>query len=97
MYTCVHMYVMVASPRNSSQCIEFLGSNCFTAEQYSKLAELLKDALDMCFTRANERLARRHDEDYDEMVEEELEEEASGHDWVVGREGYEVMGVEGVG
>ena len=29
----------------------------------------------MCFTRANERLARRHDEDYDDMVEEELEEE----------------------
>lgn len=61
-----------------SQCIEFLGSNCFTAEQYTKLAELLKDALDMCFTRANERLARRHDEDYDEMVEEELEEEVGG-------------------
>ena len=32
----------------------------------------------MCFTRANERLARRHDEDYDEMVEEELEEEVIG-------------------
>eukprot|EP00731_Ephydatia_muelleri_P030234 Em0021g757a len=62
------------------KCIEFLGSNCFTAEQYTKLAELLKDALDMCFTRANERLARRHDEDYDEMVEEELEEEDEADD-----------------
>ena len=57
------------------QCIEFLGPNCFTPDQYSKLVTLLKDALDMCFSRASERQAQRHDEDYDEQVEEELEEE----------------------
>ena len=57
------------------QCIEFLGPNCFTPDQYSKLVTLLKDALDMCFSRASERQAQRQDEDYDEQVEEELEEE----------------------
>lgn len=57
------------------QCIEFLGVNCFTSEQYTKLLNIMKDQLDMCFTRASERRARRQDEDYDEQVEEELEEE----------------------
>lgn len=56
------------------KCIEFLGLNCFTAEQYSKVANLLKDSLEMCFTRAGERHVQRQDEDYDEQVEEELEE-----------------------
>lgn len=57
------------------KCIEFLGANCFTPEQYSKLVTLLKDALEMCFSRASDRQAKRQDEDYDEQVEEELEEE----------------------
>lgn len=52
-----------------------LGANCFTAEQYTKLVELLKDAMEMTFSRASERLQKRQDEDYDEQVEEELEEE----------------------
>ena len=37
--------------------------------------ELLKDAMEMTFSRASERLKKREDEDYDEQVEEELEEE----------------------
>ena len=57
------------------QCIELLGANCFTAEQYTKLVELLKDAMEMTFSRASERLKKREDEDYDEQVEEEIEEE----------------------
>jgi hypothetical protein len=57
------------------RCIELLGANCFTADQYSKLVELLKDAMEMTFSRASERLKKREDEDYDEQVEEELEEE----------------------
>ena len=56
-----------------------LGANCFTAEQYSKLVELLKDAMEMTFSRASERLKKREDEDYDEQVEEELEEEVWIH------------------
>ena len=67
------------------QCIELLGANCFTTEQYSKLIELLKDAMEMTFSRASERLKKREDEDYDEQVEEELEEEVCG--WGEGREG----------
>ncbi len=57
------------------QCIEFLGANCFTPEQYTKVLELLKDSMETCFTRASERHAQRNDEDYDEQVEELLEEE----------------------
>ena len=65
------------------QCIELLGANCFTADQYSKLVELLKDAMEMTFSRASERLKKREDEDYDEQVEEELEEEvSSGYFWI---------------
>ena len=60
------------------QCIELLGANCFTQEQYSKLLGLLKDKLEMCFSRASERQAKRQDEDYDEQMEEELEEEVGG-------------------
>ena len=67
-YCNVHVHVYL-------QCIELLGGNCFTAEQYSKLVELLKDAMEMTFSRASERLRKREDEDYDEQVEEELEEE----------------------
>ena len=71
------------------QCIEFLGINCFTPEQYSKLLNLLKDTMDKCFSRASERYARRTEEDYDEQVEEELEEEVRvcGEGSVVGWRG----------
>ena len=41
--------------------------------------ELLKDAMEMTFSRASERLKKREDEDYDEQVEEELEEEVWIH------------------
>ena len=60
-----------------SQCIELLGANCFTQEQYAKILGLLKDMLELCFSRASERQAKRQDEDYDEQVEEELEGEVS--------------------
>ena len=63
------------------QCIELLGANCFTADQYTKLLGLLNNAMDHCFTRASERHARRGDEDYDEQVEEELEEEVRAWGW----------------
>ena len=66
---CIYIYLV--------QCIELLGANCFTSEQYTKLLGLLKDMLEMCFSRASERQAKRQDEDYDEQVEEELEEEVS--------------------
>ena len=69
------LYCSIISYCLHLQCIELLGANCFTAEQYSKLVELLKDAMEMTFSRATERLKEREDEDYDEQVEEELEEE----------------------
>ena len=68
-------FVFSLPPTMTLQCIELLGADCFTQEQYTKLLGLLKDMLEVCFTRAFERQAKRQDEDYDEQVEEELEEE----------------------
>lgn len=56
-----------------------MGPNCFSDEQYAKLAEILKEQLESCFLRQKNQHLKRQDEDYDEQVEEELEAEASNH------------------
>ena len=61
----------------SLQCIELLGGNCFTTEQYSKLVEILKGHMETRFTNEKQRQEKRKDEDYDEELEEALEEEVS--------------------
>ena len=57
------------------QCVEYLGGNCFTMEQYKKMVTIIKVRLGASFTRAKDRLEQRQDEDYDEEVEEDLQEE----------------------
>ena len=59
----------------SLQCVEYLGANCFTVEQYKKMVTIIKVRLSTSFTRAKDRFEKRHDEDYDEEVEEDLQEE----------------------
>lgn len=59
------------------QCIELLGANCFTAEQYTKLIEILKEHMEKRFINEKQRQEKRKDEDYDEELEETLEEEVS--------------------
>lgn len=59
------------------QCIELLGANCFTPEQYSKLVDILRSHMETRFTNEKQRQEKRKDEDYDEEVEEVLEEEVS--------------------
>ena len=61
------------------QCIELLGLNCFTAEQYTKIVDLINDQLETCFLKLKKRLDKRLDEDYDEEVEYELEAEVCDH------------------
>ncbi|XP_065887453.1 importin-5-like isoform X2 [Dysidea avara] len=57
------------------KCIELLGTNCFTTEQYTKLIEILKEHMQKRFINEKQRQEKRKDEDYDEEVEEALEEE----------------------
>ena len=52
-----------------------MGANCFTAEQYNKLVEILKNHMETRFTNEKQRQEKRKDIDYDEEVEEALEEE----------------------
>ena len=59
----------------SLQCVEYLGGNCFSVEQYKKMVTIIKVRLGTSFTRARDRFEKRHDEDYDEEVEEDLQEE----------------------
>ena len=51
--------------------------NCFTADQYTKLVEILKSHMETRFINEKHRQEKRKDEDYDEEVEEALEEEVS--------------------
>ena len=50
------------------QCIELRGRGCLSMEQYQDLASTLRYMLDQHFERAQERLEKRNDEDYDEQV-----------------------------
>ncbi|KAL1132390.1 hypothetical protein AAG570_010345 [Ranatra chinensis] len=58
-----------------SQCIETLGKGCLSEEMMQELLRILDTLLKQHFDRAVERLDKRKDEDYDEVVEEQLEVE----------------------
>ncbi|XP_011405014.2 PREDICTED: importin-5 [Amphimedon queenslandica] len=57
------------------KCIELLGLNCFTTEQYTKIVDIINDQIETCFLKLKKRHDKRLDEDYDEEVEDELEAE----------------------
>ena len=59
------------------QCIEKLGKKFVSPEQQEILIRVLDTHLRDHFTRAQQRLEKRKDEDYDEGVEEILEDEVS--------------------
>ncbi|KAA0204007.1 hypothetical protein HAZT_HAZT011606 [Hyalella azteca] len=63
-----HMYSM-------AKCIEVLGSGCLSEEQTTELVKMLDKVLTNHFERANKRHEKRKDEDYDEVVEEQLLDE----------------------
>ncbi|XP_075236845.1 karyopherin beta 3 [Lycorma delicatula] len=60
-----------------AKCIEFLGNGCLSEEAMKELLRILDKLLKEHFERADERLEKRKDEDYDEVVEEKLVAEDS--------------------
>ncbi|XP_013772605.1 importin-5-like [Limulus polyphemus] len=58
-----------------AKCIEVLGRGCLREEHMAELLKVLDKSLRDHFERARERQEKRKDEDYDELVEEELIDE----------------------
>ncbi|XP_078038874.1 karyopherin beta 3 [Augochlora pura] len=58
-----------------AKCIETLGTGCLGAQPMAELLRILDKLLNEHFERAVARLEKRKDEDYDEVVEEQLAEE----------------------
>uniref|UniRef100_A0A0B7BDA3 TOG domain-containing protein n=1 Tax=Arion vulgaris TaxID=1028688 RepID=A0A0B7BDA3_9EUPU len=58
-----------------AKCIESLGKGCLSDEDMSTLVTLLDNLLKQHFVRQLQRLEKRKDEDYDDIVEETLIEE----------------------
>ncbi|CAH0388175.1 unnamed protein product [Bemisia tabaci] len=60
-----------------AKCVEFLGSGCLTEEWMTSLLSFINRTMSEHFQNEVDRLEKRKDEDYDEVVEEELEDENS--------------------
>nr|XP_033205678.1 importin-5 [Bombus vancouverensis nearcticus] len=60
-----------------AKCIETLGAGCLGAQPMAELLRILDKLLNKHFERAVARLEKRKDEDYDEVVEEQLADEDS--------------------
>ncbi|XP_033637766.1 importin-5-like isoform X2 [Asterias rubens] len=58
-----------------SKCIEFLGLGCISNEEMAEIAKTLNDMLEEHFKRQDDRQEKRKDEDYDDVVEENLQDE----------------------
>ncbi|XP_029055806.1 karyopherin beta 3 [Osmia lignaria lignaria] len=58
-----------------AKCIETLGAGCLGAQPMAELLRILDKLLNKHFERAVARLEKRKDEDYDEVVEEQLADE----------------------
>ena len=58
-----------------AKCIETLGAGCLAAAPMAELLRILDKLLNEHFERAVARLEKRKDEDYDEVVEEQLVDE----------------------
>lgn len=58
-----------------AKCIETLGAGCLDTQPMAELLRILDKLLNEHFERAVQRLEKRKDEDYDEVVEEQLADE----------------------
>lgn len=58
-----------------AKCIETLGTNCLTPESMEEVLKIINRFMTEHFEKADKRALARHEEDYDEAVEEQLEEE----------------------
>ncbi|CAG4963657.1 unnamed protein product [Parnassius apollo] len=67
--------VQVELLNSLAKCIELLGTGCLTDESMAEVLRILNKLLTEHFERATERRQKRADEDYDEVVEEQLADE----------------------
>uniref|UniRef100_H2YPJ6 Importin N-terminal domain-containing protein n=1 Tax=Ciona savignyi TaxID=51511 RepID=H2YPJ6_CIOSA len=67
--------VLSSSMESLAKSIELRGRNSFSMEQYQELTGILQTMLNLHFERAAERQVKRADEDYDDQVEEALQDE----------------------
>ncbi|KAJ7415325.1 hypothetical protein WISP_78814 [Willisornis vidua] len=58
-----------------AKCIEVMGDGCLNNEHFEELGGILKGKLEEHFKNQELRQAKRQDEDYDEQVEESLQDE----------------------
>ncbi|XP_061655905.1 importin-5 [Phyllopteryx taeniolatus] len=58
-----------------AKCIELMGDGCLNNEHFEELGGILKSKLEEHFKNQELRQAKRQDEDYDEQVEETLQDE----------------------
>ncbi|XP_072034276.1 importin-5-like [Amphiura filiformis] len=58
-----------------AKCIEFLGGECLNNDQMQEVAKTIHEMLEQHFKRQSERQEQRKDEDYDDVVEENLQDE----------------------
>ncbi|XP_016295941.1 importin-5-like [Sinocyclocheilus anshuiensis] len=58
-----------------AKCIELMGDGCLNNEHFEELGGILKGKLEEHFKNQEVRQAKRQDEDYDEQVEETLQDE----------------------
>ncbi|KAF9815034.1 hypothetical protein SFRURICE_010592 [Spodoptera frugiperda] len=67
--------VQVELLNSLAKCIELLGGGCLPDEMMAEVLRILNKLLTEHFERATERRQKRSDEDYDEVVEEQLADE----------------------
>ncbi|XP_045761353.1 importin-5 [Maniola jurtina] len=67
--------VQVELLNSLAKCIELLGTGCLSDEMMAEVLRILNKLLTEHFERATERRQKRADEDYDEVVEEQLADE----------------------
>ncbi|XP_069829044.1 importin-5 [Dendropsophus ebraccatus] len=58
-----------------AKCIEVMGDGCLNSEHFEELGGILKSKLEEHFKNQELRQVKRQDEDYDEQVEESLQDE----------------------
>jgi importin-5 len=58
-----------------AKCIETLGANCLSPEAMEEVLKIIDRFMNEHFVKADKRVQARHEEDYDEAVEEQLAEE----------------------
>eukprot|EP00096_Caligus_rogercresseyi_P013318 TRINITY_DN5993_c0_g1_i1.p1 TRINITY_DN5993_c0_g1~~TRINITY_DN5993_c0_g1_i1.p1 ORF type:complete len:1098 (-),score=338.86 TRINITY_DN5993_c0_g1_i1:478-3771(-) len=73
--------------RSLARCIELLGVGCLNNEQMQELLQIMIKSFSGHFERQEERLARRKEEDYDEGVEEKLEDQNDDDVYILERLG----------